>query len=1046
MENIIELGQVPLKSKNIANHNWIYSRSDLYKLHLDQSFNLLAEIGGARGIAFALRTHLENGLYQDEVDGQEFADRISQYGTNQLPEPEMSSFFEHCKEALEDELLIVLAVAGLISFVLGFIEDPSHGWYEGVAIWAAVVIVTLVGAGNNYQQERKFDELNQKQEKPTSRVIRKGEEVQILASELHVGDIVAIMPGDAINADGLMVADISTKPIKVDESSMTGEPLAIEKNFYQPFMKAGTAVTTGSCHMLVTAVGLDTTIGQIMMDTKKKSGPTKLQEKLALAAKYIGFLGMGTGILMFVALCIFWAVDVIQNDKVFMDHAADILEYFIIGVTIVVVAVPEGLPLAVNISLAFSMKKMLKDQILVKILTACETMGNCTTICSDKTGTLTQNVMTVEECNIAGEPYIALDSHRAPELKNQQTFNMQNCDKGFRTTLIHSIVLNSTIAYNPEDPANKEALANGVAPEHWHWESNGNASELALNAWFIRNGVDIFAERDAVKLKDKEDFNSTLKYSSIVIQQKDGTYRRYFKGAAERIINISSHVVDSKGNRGVDCDQKQLHSYVEQKAGQAYRNLAFCFTEFKEMPVDPVTQQTQLRPFLSIEDAVFIGVSCLKDPLRPESRHSVRTCQRAGIIVRMVTGDHIKTATKIAEDCGIITNKDHISILGDDFEYLHDKKPAELAKKMPFIRVIARSKPHHKKKLVMFLKSEQGGNNQVAVTGDGTNDAQAMAVANIGIAMNSGTDVAKNAAHTVIIDDRFSSIVRSVMWGRSVYDNIAKFVQFQLTVNLVALTISLVGAFTGFTSPLKAVQLLWVNLIMDTMAALALGTEAPTHLLLRRYPFEPEANLISPAMSRNILAQTFLQLALLCIILYAPQAIFNDDAAHGGGFTTEDEDHGTVPSDRHYTLIFNAFVFLQFFNEINCRKVNDELNVFKAFFANLYFTGVLVVTLICQFILVQFVGDFAETVAISWEDWGICIALGVTSLPVGWLTRVIFNGRFGLVDFNSGRVSFEDLPYDPFAGATLDQMEDHEEDFLDIDKVDPNAAANALGE
>lgn len=351
----------------------------------------------------------------------------------------------------------------------------------------------------------------------------------------------------------------------------------------------------------------------------------------------------------------------------------------------------------------------------------------------------------------------------------------------------------------------------------------------------------------------------------------------------------------------------------------------------------------------------------------------------------------------------------------------------QLVEIMPHIRVIARSKPLHKKKLVKFLRSKEGGSNQVAVTGDGTNDAQAMAAANIGMAMGSGTSVAKRAAHTVICDDRFSSIVRSVMWGRSVYDNIAKFVQFQLTVNLVALTISLIGAFTGFTSPLKAVQLLWVNLIMDTMAALALGTESPNKLLLRRAPFDPDAQLISPVMCRNILAQTLLQIVVLCFLLYSPTLIFDEDP--GGGFEQK--------SDRHYTIIFNSFVFLQFFNEINSRKVNDELNVFENFFANLYFTGVLIVTLVMQFIMVEFVGTFAGTVPLSLNDWIISVALGVLSLPTGFLIRLIFNGRFNLIDFDAGRIKLD--PDKVFPNAKLDEMDEGEENFLDIKNVDPNA-------
>lgn len=1020
LEDINALGNVPLKSKNIAQHNWLYSRHDLFRLM--NNFEIFAEMGGIRGVAFALRTNVRDGIYGDEVKKGTYKERQSRYGSNKLPEKVLKTFGAHCKEAfMEDPLLWVLLAAGAISFILGFIEDPASGWYEGIAIWFAIFIVVIVGGGNNWQQDIKFAELNAQQKKPQCKVIRDGQDVTIDSDDLQVGDIVNLIPGDKIPADGVMVADISSKDVKADESSMTGEPDAIKKNFRKPFMIGGTNVNDGSCHMLVTAVGLDTCWGQILSQVQKKKEATELKKKLSYAAEQIGYLGTGCAVVMFLVLLITWIVEVAKGHIDAKSHAVEILEYFIIAITIIVVAVPEGLPLAVNISLAFSMKKMRRDQILVKILSACETMGNVTTICSDKTGTLTQNVMVVEEAKVGDTMYIT--TPEVPNNANLPVLKMKTLlSDGLRKTLIHSIILNSSAAPEANSAFNKKQQAAGEPPERWAWVL-GNKTEVALNSWFIKNNIDIMSERSDQLIVDKTDFSSQTKFSSVIVTQKDGSYRRYFKGASERMIDMCSTVVDKDGNAGTEIDRKAFHDYVTEKAGDGFRTIGFCYIPM-ELKKDPATNQIILRT--DIQDAVMIGCCAIRDPLRPETRHSVRTCQRAGIIVRMVTGDHIATATKIAKDCGIITDARHTAMDGGRFEMLYDHDQEELKRLMPNLRVVARSKPNHKKKLVEFLKAE---GEQVAVTGDGTNDAQAMAAAHIGIAMNSGTDVAKGAAHTVIIDDRFSSIVRSVMWGRSVYDNIAKFVQFQLTVNLVALAISLIGASTGYTSPLTAVQLLWVNLIMDTMAALALGTESPSPALLERSPFLPKANLISPVMARNILAQTILQIVVLCILLYKPEMIFAND---------EGSNHMEHMSERHYTIIFNTFVFLQFFNEINSRKVNAELNIFEKFFDNFYFTGVLIVTLVCQFILVTLVGAFADTVPLNTEDWIICIVLGIVSIPMGFFARVLFNGRFGIIDFDSGRVKLK--VDEVFPNAKLKPLEPNEMDFLDIDNVDENAS------
>jgi Ca2+-transporting ATPase len=990
----------------IQDHEWFFRRSDLHAMHTPHGnskhqgyYSYFAEMGGARGLAHALRSNCETGLLADEVNDGHFSQRLRMYGSNHYPKAELKTFWEHCKEGLEDEILQVLLVAGLISLIIGAIEDPHEGWFEGLAIWVACALVTFVGAFNNYRQERLFQELEKEKEPPKSLVIRNGIATTIENTEIVVGDVVELSAGNLIAADGIWIGDPSNKPLIVDEAALTGESLPVNHNFSDPFLTAGTAVVEGEAHMLVTAVGTDTLNGQIMLSLVHESGSTPLQEKLEGAALTIGYFGFGTAAVLFLINMGFWLYDVFALGYDAGDHAIEIIDYFILAITIVVVAVPEGLPLAVNVSLAYSMKKMMADKIMVKVLAACETMGNATAICSDKTGTLTQNIMTVERLRIGNKAYDTLPQKgdfSAPIMK----------------------LLNEGIACNSKvEPTTRD---NGP-PERWVWALNGSTqTEVGMVSFLIRHDVDLNAERAKIQIVDNTPFSSSKKYSAILIQKPDGGYRRYFKGAGDRVVNMCSQAVDEKDGSVVPLDAKAAKDYVLGLSADAIRVLAFCYKDYEDIEKDPETGKLKETPIP--HDAVLIGVMGIRDPLRPETRHSVRTCQRAGIIVRMVTGDSLPTAKKIAEDCGILTDPStQIAMEGNDFEKLFKSDPTEFAKIIPNLRVLARSLPAQKKILVDWLITNEG--QVVGATGDGTNDAPALKAASVGLAMASGTDVAKMAADTVILDDKFSSVVRSVMWGRSVYDNIAKFVQFQLTVNIVALTLTVIGAITGLVPPLTAVQLLWVNLIMDTMAALALGTEKPLPALLARYPYSPEAGLIQPVMWRNLLSQSVLQLVVLCVMMYTPSFFFSNI---GDG-----EDQYPPNELYHNTLIFNAFVFLQVFNEINSRKVGDEIDVFGGFFDNSIFSIILLITLVLQIVIVEFGGGFTTTTHLSFTDWLITIAIGIIGLPFGYGVRMFIRS---CINFDAGRVHIDrDVS---FPNANLDQHEPGELDFLDVSKTE----------
>jgi len=666
----------------------------------------------------------------------------------------------------------------------------------------------------------------------------------------------------------------------------------------------------------------------------------------------------------------------------FVEEAEALLDFFITAVTIIVVAVPEGLPLAVTVSLAYSMKQMYGDQCLVRVLSACETMGNVTTICSDKTGTLTTNKMTVVECVLGGQKYEEIP---------------RTLDANMKKLLIDGVVLNS------KANCNQDAADQNAPPETWSWKQ-GNQTECALMAWIVRYNVHLEQVREASPPIKSYPFDSVKKQSSVIVKNDDGELRRYYKGASENILDSSTKMLNQEGKVvPMDAEGKaQMTAHITSLTNKGLRTIGFAYYDLGEQQYDDTGRLIDPE---DVDELVFFGVVGIKDPLRPESTDSVRKCQRAGIIVRMVTGDHVDTARYIARECGILTSKNHYFMTGEQFRKLiNGGNEAELERIIPKLRVLARSKPEDKETLVNWLKDH---GEIVAATGDGTNDAPALKAANVGVAMfQVGTQVAKAAAEINILDDNFASIVKSVIWGRSVYDNIRKFLQFQLTINIVALAVSLIGACSTFfgaagqgsvhgnTTPLKAVQLLWVNLIMDTMAALALGTEVPTASLLQRMPYQPNASLCSPVMWRNIIGQSLLQLVVLLWMLYQPASMFGD-------YIVERSIH-------HYTLIFNTFVILQLFNEVNSRKVNGELNVFENFFTNWTFHIIMVITVVMQYAMVEYLGEFAQTESLTWREWGMCTAFGALSIPWGVIVR------FVPVDVEAGR---RVVPEGTFEGA-----------------------------
>ncbi|KAL0392116.1 UNVERIFIED_CONTAM: Calcium-transporting ATPase 1 [Sesamum radiatum] len=698
--------------------------------------------------------------------------------------------------------------------------------------------------------------------------------------------------------------------------------------------------------MLVTTVGMRTQWGKLMA-TLSEGGDdeTPLQVKLNGVATIIGKIGLFFAVITFSVL-----VQGLFSRKMNQgshwswsgDDAMEMLEYFAIAVTIVVVAVPEGLPLAVTLSLAFAMKKMMNDKALVRHLAACETMGSATTICSDKTGTLTTNRMTVVKACICGK--------------------IKEVSTSAKTSAFCSDIPDSVVKMVQRSIFNNTG-GDIVMTQDGKIEILGTPTETAILEFGLFLGGDFEAERQASQLVKVEPFNSTKKRMGVVLELPGEGFQAHCKGASEIILAACDKVLNSTGEV-VPLDESSMNHLkdtIEHFASEALRTLCVAYKDIEgdfcaENPI----------PF---EGYTLIGIVGIKDPVRPGVKESVAICRSAGIVVRMVTGDNINTAKAIARECGILTD-DGIAIEGPEFRM---KSEEELQELIPKLQVMARSSPMDKHTLVRHLRSTF--QEVVAVTGDGTNDAPALHEADIGLAMGiSGTEVAKESADVIILDDNFSTIVTVAKWGRSVYVNIQKFVQFQLTVNVVALIVNFSSACLTGNAPLTAVQLLWVNMIMDTLGALALATEPPTDELMKRSPVGRKGNFISNVMWRNILGQSIYQFVIIWYLQTSGKAVFHLDG----------QDSDLILN----TLIFNSFVFCQVFNEISSRDM-EKINVFKGILDNYVFVGVLSCTVLFQIFIIEFLGTFANTYPLTWQQWLASILLGFLGMPIAAAIKLI---------------------------------------------------------
>lgn len=906
----------------------------------EKNFECLDRFGGVDGLADLLETNSEKGIVATEDD---LISRKDTFGTNTYLKLHGRSFMSFVIEALNDTTMIILLICAALSLGFGIKQHGwDDGWYDGGSIVVAIFLVVGVSTISNFKQSRQFEKLSNEREDIKIEVTRAGRRKPVSIFDIVVGDIVYLKIGDQIPADGVFLEGHS---LKVDESHMTGESDQVEVNHgSNPFLLSGTKVSDGFGVMMVTSVGMNTTWGEMMSSIRQEVNEiTPLQARLNKMTAVIGKLGLTVALLVLLVLLVRYftrSTGEFNGSKTrFNDIMNAILDMVTAAVTILVVAIPEGLPLAVTLTLAYSMKKMMADNAMVRKLSACETMGSATTICTDKTGTLTLNEMKVTEF------WIGEDEIMDKDLSNSRIVELLHQAVGLNTT---GSVQRSTSSLP--------------------LEIFGSPTEKAILSWAV---FDLDLNLDELKKQHEiiqvETFSSEKKRSGVSTRRYGEKFiHTHWKGAAEMILTMCSYYYNKQGTvRAIDDEsRKRLITTITTMAGKSLRCIAFAQKQNED------NDNPEVPTKLDESGLTLLGIVGLKDPCRPGVREAIESCKAAGVNIKMVTGDNLHTATAIAIECGILnpddnTNNDEVVVEGIRFR---NYTPEERLEKIDNIKVMARSSPFDKLLMVQCLKNL---GHVVAVTGDGTNDAPALHEADIGLSMGiQGTEVAKESSDIVILDDNFTSVVTVLKWGRCVYNNIQKFIQFQLTVNVAALVVNFIAAVSSGKVSLTAVQLLWVNLIMDTMGALALATEQPTNDLMAKKPVGRTEPLVTKVMWRNLIAQAVYQVTVLLVLEFKGGVIFNVE--------------GKVKD----TLIFNTFVLCQIFNEFNARKM-EKKNIFEGIHKSKVFLGIIVITLGFQVVMVELLGRFANTRRLNLGQWGICIAIAALSWPIGWLSKLI---------------------------------------------------------
>ena len=1135
----------------------------------------IKELGGTEGIMEKLKTELKIGIRT--IDNRE-----NDFGSNKIFIEPVPPFCSYVIEALDDLMIRILIFAAIIQIILGatpLSEDPSKDWIDGVSIVIAVLVVTIVGSVTNYQKETKFHELNATQNEGTMyKVIRNSIPIDIKSDDILVGDLIHVQVGDILPADLILVEGSG---VQIDESSLTGESKPLKKETYEkcqeiidnkkinkvpsPLMLSGTNCVEGTGYAVVLAVGDHSQKGIIKrtIDNAQENNRTPLELKLDDIAGIIGWFGMAAGVVTLVALSLRFLLMYLNQTKSYQKESTKkdlltqylmnfpyigndikekanqnltnprneisdrILNIIMLCVSIIVVAIPEGLPLAVTLSLAFSIKKLMDQNNLVRKMHACETMGGANYLCTDKTGTLTKNEMNIFKYLTVKKEFIL-----------EETIKM---DK--------SIDLNKK-AENISGKKIREEHSNYFKSESY-WEQvrlaialnvDGNIKELEvpddngdIEYFETKNKTDkafidfLYRFKESInnlrvkyisnkKFYKQIAFDSKRKCMSTLIRHDifPTGYRLYTKGGAERVNTICKSYLDPDTGEEkpiTDNERNFINDYIKQFNGQMMRSLYLCYKDIYEEDFENVDLTDEID--IDQYDCVFIGVVGIRDSLRNGVKEAVEKCHSAGVNVIMVTGDNIITATSIAKDCNIleqeidmnnltpydieeepeliddpIRKQEHIqnilkykpkaltgntffTAIGglicstckqdsneckcpkteaeaeklqketgkEDIQIKNDtiKDPEKFLELISNLKIMARSQPIHKYALVLGLK-ELG--KTVAVTGDGTNDAPALSKSDVGFSMFAGTDIAKEASDIVIMDNNFSSLVVAIIYGRNIYDNIRKFLQFQLTVNFCACLLVFICACIGNETPLTTIQMLWINLIMDSLGSLALATEPPYDELLNRQPTKKNESIINGKMWKHILFQSLVELILLIFLyLYAPLFIPEDDYVRLAENRLIEYCYGSLPgktkanniiygidpkwsnefslkgkkefcgyyvdkqdlsmaydsyiqynaNSSHMTIIFNVFVIYTLFNQINCRVIDDNFNIFVRIGNNMFFPVITLGELILQIFLIQFGGDAFKCTerGLTIFQWLICIAFSLVTFLLSVIIKFI---------------------------------------------------------
>lgn len=942
-----------------------------------------------------------------KAGNEPFADRYRVFRDNRLPVKKGKSLLELMWITYNDKVLILLSIAAVISLGVGLYQtfgqehapdEPRVEWVEGVAIIVAIAIVVIVGSLNDYSKERQFTKLNKRKQDRLIKVVRGGKTMEVSVFDLMAGEVIHLEPGDLVPVDGVLIEGFN---VKCDESQTTGESDIITKRSadevfnaiesheslkkMDPFIQSGARIMEGVGTYMATSTGIYSSYGKTLMALNEDPEMTPLQAKLNIIATYIAKLGGAAGLLLFIVLFIEFLVRLPRLGPEFTPAAKGqkFLDIFIVVVTIIVVAVPEGLPLAVTLALAFATTRMLKDANLVRHLKACEVMGNATTICSDKTGTLTQNKMQIVSGTIGTTNRFGGAKQRAYSNPDSpvESFEDSSSDitpaqfigmlsEPVKEILLKSIALNST------------AFEGEVEGEKTYIGSKTESALLLFARDFLAMGP-VAEIRESATTMQIIPFDSGRKCMGIVVQLPKGKFRLYVKGASEILLaqcktTLRDPAKDDSTTAMTKSNFQTISDVIESYANRSLRTIGLCYRDFDAWPPAAARRGDGKEVIFEdiFRDMTLLGVVGIQDPLREGVYEAVKRCQHAGVIVRMVTGDNKLTAQAIAKECGILQPSSLI-MEGPDFRNLSKLQQMEV---IPRLHVLARSSPEDKRILVKRLK-EKG--ETVAVTGDGTNDAPALKTADVGFSMGiAGTEVAKEASAIILMDDNFTSIVKALKWGRAVNDAVKRFLQFQLTVNITAVVLTFVSAVSSSDgkSVLTAVQLLWVNLIMDTLAALALATDPPQDSVLDRKPERKGSSIISPTMWKMIIGQAIYQLAITFLLYYgSPHNILPLPGPID-----------TPPPDQQATLVFNTFVWMQIFNQWNNRRLDNNFNIFEGLTKNWFFIGISAIMCGGQ-VLIIFFGGAAFQIADyqSPTMWAIAIVLGFISIPVGIIIRLI---------------------------------------------------------